>query len=113
MALAWLAHGFDWCHALVVVQPARLIRWHRQGICLWWRRKSVRGRPPIPAELRALIRRMALDNTTWSQERIANEVLRSSTEFYRQFQAGETGDAMDYVEWASLVQMADNLHKRP
>ena len=36
----------------------------------------------------------------------------SSTEFYRQFQAGQTGDAMDYVEWASLVQMADNLHKR-
>jgi hypothetical protein len=37
---------------------------------------------------------------------------RSSTEFYQQFQAGQTGDAMDYVEWASLVQMADNLHKR-
>ena len=36
----------------------------------------------------------------------------SSTEFYRQFQAGQTGDAMDYVEWASLVQMADNLQKR-
>jgi len=37
---------------------------------------------------------------------------RSSTEFYEQFQAGQTGDAMDYVEWASLVQMADNLTKR-
>jgi hypothetical protein len=37
---------------------------------------------------------------------------RSSTEFYQQFQAGQTGDAMDYVEWASLVQMADNLQKR-
>jgi vacuolar-type H+-ATPase subunit D/Vma8 len=37
---------------------------------------------------------------------------RSSTEFYQQFQAGQTGDAMDYVEWASLVQMADNLTKR-
>ena len=36
----------------------------------------------------------------------------SSTEFYRQFQAGHIGDTMDYVEWASLVQMADNLHKR-
>ena len=36
----------------------------------------------------------------------------SSTEFYRQFQAGQTSDAMDYVEWASLVQMADNLKKR-
>ena len=37
---------------------------------------------------------------------------RSSTEFYQQFQAGQTGDEMDYVEWASLVQMADNLKKR-
>ena len=37
---------------------------------------------------------------------------RSSTEFYQQFQAGQTGDAMDYVEWAFLVQMADNLTKR-
>jgi vacuolar-type H+-ATPase subunit D/Vma8 len=37
---------------------------------------------------------------------------RSSTEFYQQFQAGQTGDEMDYVEWASLVQMANNLEKR-
>ena len=36
----------------------------------------------------------------------------SSTEFYQQFQAGQTGDDIDYVEWASLVQMADNLKKR-
>jgi putative transposase len=75
MALAWLARWFDWRQALVVVQPATLIRWHRQGICLWWRWKSMRSRPPIPAELRALIRRMARDNPTWGQERIANELL--------------------------------------
>ena len=37
---------------------------------------------------------------------------RSSAEFYQQFQAGQVGDAMDYVEWASLIQMADNLTKR-
>jgi len=36
----------------------------------------------------------------------------SSPEFYRQFQAGQLGDDMDYVEWASLVQMAENLEKR-
>jgi putative transposase len=75
MVLAWLARWFDWRQALVVVQPATLIRWHRQGICLWWRWKSMRGRPPIPAELRALIRRMARDNPTWGQERIANDLL--------------------------------------
>ena len=37
---------------------------------------------------------------------------QSSAEFYQQFQAGQTSDAMDYVEWASLIQMADNLTKR-
>src|SRR4029453_5476858 len=37
---------------------------------------------------------------------------RSSAEFYQQFQAGQTSDAMDYVEWASLIQMAHNLTKR-
>ena len=36
----------------------------------------------------------------------------SSTEFYQQFQDGQTSDDMDYVEWASLIQMADNLEKR-
>lgn len=35
-----------------------------------------------------------------------------STEFYRRFQAGQTDDRMDYVEWASLVQMQDNLQQR-
>ncbi len=36
----------------------------------------------------------------------------SSTEFYRRFQAGQTDDRMDYVEWASLVQMGRNLRER-
>lgn len=36
----------------------------------------------------------------------------TSVEFYRRFQAGQTDDRMDYVEWASLMQMADNLSQR-
>ncbi len=35
-----------------------------------------------------------------------------SEEFYRRFQAGQTDDRMDFVEWASLVQMANNLQER-
>jgi putative transposase len=42
---------------------------------LWWRYKSQTGRPPMPAELRALIRRMATENPLWGEERIANELL--------------------------------------
>ena len=36
----------------------------------------------------------------------------SSDKFYRRFQAGQTDDRMDYVEWASLVQMQENLQQR-
>jgi hypothetical protein len=36
----------------------------------------------------------------------------SSDEFYRRYQSGQTDDRMDYVEWASLVQMCDNLQER-
>ena len=64
IALAWLARWFDWRHALVIVQPATLIRWHRQGFWVFWRWTSRVGRPPIPADLQALIRRMARDNPT-------------------------------------------------
>ena len=36
----------------------------------------------------------------------------SSAEFYRRYRAGQTDDRMDFVEWAALVQMADNLQER-
>jgi putative transposase len=75
MALTVLARWFDWRQALVIVQPATLIRWHRQGFRLFWRWSSRVGRSPIPADLQALIRRMARDNPTWGEERIANELL--------------------------------------
>jgi hypothetical protein len=36
----------------------------------------------------------------------------ASEEFFRRFQAGQTDDRMDFVEWASLVQMATNLRQK-
>jgi putative transposase len=75
LTFIYLARWFDWRQALAVVQPATLIRWHRQGFRLFWRWKSTPGRPPIPAELQVLIRRLACDNPSWGEERIANELL--------------------------------------
>lgn len=43
VSLAVLAKLFDWRSALVVVQPATLMRWHRAGWRLLWRLKSQRG----------------------------------------------------------------------
>lgn len=43
LALALLARCFAWREALTVVQPATLIRWHRQAFRLLWRRRSRSG----------------------------------------------------------------------
>jgi transposase InsO family protein len=74
IALVWLSCLFEWRQALVIVQPATLIRWHRKGFGLFWRWKSTPGRPVLPQDLQDLIRRMAQENPTWGQERIANEL---------------------------------------
>jgi hypothetical protein len=36
----------------------------------------------------------------------------SSAEFARRYEAGQTDDRMDFVEWASLVRMHNNLQHR-
>jgi hypothetical protein len=36
----------------------------------------------------------------------------SSEMFWQRFQEGKTDDSMDFVEWASLVQMTKRLEKR-
>ena len=73
--LVVLSRLLDWRALLTVVQPDTLIRWHRQGWRLLWRRKSRPGRPPIPRELQRLIVSMAQANSTWGEERIASELL--------------------------------------
>ena len=73
--LTLLSKLFDWRDALVVVRPETLLGWHRSAWKLLWRLKSRPGRPAIPVELQRLIRRMALENPRWGEERIANELL--------------------------------------
>jgi putative transposase len=75
LALVWLGRWFDWRQALALVQPETFTRWHQQGFRLFWRWKSGPGRPPIPPDLQALIRRMAWENPSWGEERLANELL--------------------------------------
>jgi hypothetical protein len=74
-SLALLSRWCDWRSCLIVVQPETVVRWHRAGWRLLWRYQSRPGRPPIPLELRRLIRRMAIENPLWGEERIANELL--------------------------------------
>jgi putative transposase len=67
----------QWRSALVLVQPATVARWHREGFRGWWRRRSRRpGRPCIDSQLRALIRRLAMENRLWGAPRIHGELLK-------------------------------------
>src|SRR6476660_7389935 len=63
---------------LTIIQPETLVRWHRAGFGSYWRWKSHRrgGRPPIEAELRALIRQISTENQLWGAPRIHGELLK-------------------------------------
>jgi transposase InsO family protein len=69
-----------WKDALVIVQPDTILRWHRDLFRRVWRRKSKpkgkRGRPPLTADLVALIKRMARENQGWGAKRIQGELAK-------------------------------------
>jgi hypothetical protein len=63
---------------LTVIRPETLVRWHRTGFRSFWRWKSrsLGGRPQIDSDLRALIRRMSVENFLWGAPRIHGELLK-------------------------------------
>jgi hypothetical protein len=46
---------------MLLVKPATVIQWHRQGFRLFWRWRSRSGRPSVEREIRDLIRQMYVD----------------------------------------------------
>jgi transposase InsO family protein len=74
LSLVLWSELFDWRSALVIVKPETLIGWHRRGFKLFWKWKSRVGRPRLPEDIRKLIVRMALENPTWGQARVAAEL---------------------------------------
>jgi putative transposase len=59
-----------------LVQPATLLRWHRDLIRRRWtydRRQQ--GRPPLTSQMRELILRLAAENPSWGYKRIHGELV--------------------------------------
>jgi putative transposase len=72
-----------WRQALVIVSPDTVLRWQRRRFREYWARLSRRptgGRPPLNAELTALIRKMAAANPLWGAPRIHGELLKLGIE---------------------------------
>jgi transposase InsO family protein len=80
----WLYRLWPGClDIVVIVKPNTVIGWHRMGFRLFWTWKSRRrhrGRPQVPQEVRALIRRMSRENPLWGAPRVHGELLKLGIE---------------------------------
>ena len=73
----WLYRLWPRClDTMVLVKPATVVQWHRQGFRLFWRWRSRSGRPSADREIRKLIREMSSANPLWGAPGIHGELLK-------------------------------------
>src|SRR5256886_7123590 len=68
-----------WRRPLVIVTPDTVLRWQRRRFREYWTKLSARptgGRPPVHAEIKVLVMRMAAANPLWGAPRIHGELLK-------------------------------------
>jgi putative transposase len=77
----WLYRVWPRClNTMVLVNPATVSQWHRQGFRLFWRWRSRSGRPSVDREVSKLIREMSSANPLWGAPRIHGELLKLGIE---------------------------------
>jgi len=77
----WLYRVWPRClNIMVLVKPATVVQWHRQGFRLYWRWRSRSGRPSVDREVRDLIQQLNSANPLWGAPRIHGELLKLGIE---------------------------------
>jgi putative transposase len=73
-ALIRLLPGRLRAHRLIT--PGTVLRWHRRLVTRKWTYPNRTRRPPVSAEIAALIERLATENNGWGYKRIQGELLK-------------------------------------
>lgn len=104
-----------WASAMLLVTPDTILRWHREGFRLFWKRnsRSKNRKSRVPQTTIALIRQMARNNELWGAERIRGELLklgirRAKTTIQRYMRAMR-GGAPRGQSWKTFIHNQD-LH---
>jgi len=103
----------EWTRPLVIVKPETVIRWHRKGFKLFWRRKSdcrPVGRPRIAREHIAFVRRISGDHPEWGEDRIAEELatkfgVEHAASTIRRYMAPRHGCPRGDQTWRTFVRI--------
>jgi putative transposase len=101
-----------WDRSLIIVQPETVIAWHRQGFRLFWRRRSISrkvGRPRIPREHRAFIRRISGDHPEWGEDKISEEFdakfgIHHSPSTIRRYMVQRSDGSRKTQTWHTFIQ---------
>ncbi|MBU1700481.1 MAG: hypothetical protein KJ927_08980 [Candidatus Eisenbacteria bacterium] len=101
-----------WSRPLVIVKPATVIGWHRQGFKVLWRRKSRGrkiGRPCISRKQINFIKRISGDHPEWGEDKIAEELvakfgIEHSTSTIRRYMVPRRTTPRGDQTWRIFVQ---------
>src|SRR3954451_20327432 len=76
--LARLTDRTQLAQFMLLVRPETVLKWHRELVRRKWtyRRQLARGRPPVTAEVEALLLRLATENPCWGYGRLQGELAK-------------------------------------
>jgi hypothetical protein len=97
-----------WRQPLAIVTPDTVLRWQRHRFREYWTKLSGRpavGRPPVNAQIKALVTQMAAANPLWGAPRIHGELLKlGSVVAERTVSFAKTPSGEQVVDLSALIQ---------